>query len=131
MNKTNHPFVQKSDLLLFAGILAFALILFLLLPVFTGGKGTTVDITVDGKPYRTLPLTEDCEFLVHGKAGDNHIRICEGSVSVTAADCPDLICVHHTPISNAGERIVCLPNRVVISISKVQDTTSAPDAVSQ
>lgn len=130
LSKRNFTFVKKSDLLLLVGLLVFSLALFLLLPFFAGGVGNSVDITVDGKHYRSLPLAEDCEFLVHGTAGDNHICICEGSVSVTAADCPDLICVHHTPISNAGERIVCLPNRVVISISTKTDTTT-PDAVSQ
>lgn len=130
MNKTNHPFIQKSDLLLLAGIFVFALILLLLFSFFTGGKGTTVDITIDGKPYCSLPLAEDCELSVHGISGDNQIRICNGLVSVTAADCPDLICVHHTPISSTGERIVCLPNRVVVSISRTTVET-APDAVSQ
>ena len=137
MNKTSslsqrkNPFVQKNDFLLLAVFLVLALVLFLLLSLFSGGKGNTVDITVDGKPYRSLPLTEDCEFFVPGISGDNQVCIRNGSVSVTAADCPDLICVHHMPICNAGERIVCLPHRVVISISKTAESTSAPDAVSQ
>lgn len=131
LSKRNFTFVKKSDLLLLVGLLVFALALFLLLPFFTGGDGNTVDITVDGKPYRSLSLSEDCEFSVHGIEGDNLICICGGSVSVTSADCPDLICVRHMPISNAGERIVCLPNRVVISISSDTDVTTVPDVVSQ
>ena len=131
MNSSQHTFLRKSDLLLLAGLLTFALISFFLLALFTEGKGTTVNITVDGKPYLSLPLAEDCEFSVHGIAGDNHIRIRNGSVTVTAADCPDLICVRHAPICNAGERIVCLPNRVVVSIDGKGDTATGPDAVSQ
>lgn len=129
--KGKDTFIRKNDLLLLTGLLALALVLFFLLPFFTGGKGNTVEVTVDGKPYRSLSLTEDCEFFVPGITGGNHICIRNGSVSVTAADCPDLICVHHMPIRNAGERIVCLPNRVVVSIRNISETSSAPDAVSQ
>ncbi|MCM1154598.1 MAG: NusG domain II-containing protein [Roseburia sp.] len=46
-----------------------------------------------------------------------NILVCrEGEVSVIAADCPDQICVHHTPVSKAGENIICLPHKVVVEI---------------
>ena len=33
------------------------------------------------------------------------------------ADCPDLICVHHKPISRQGESIVCLPHKVIVEVT--------------
>ena len=78
--KGKDTFIRKNDLLLLTGLLALALVLFFLLPFFTG------EVTVDGKPYRSLSLTEDCEFFVPGITGGNHICIRNGSVSVTAAD---------------------------------------------
>ena len=123
--------IQKNDVLLFAGLIVLALVLLLLIPLFTKNGGNTVCVTLDGKPYISRSLAENCEFSVHGVSGDNHICIRDGSVSVTSADCPDLICVHHTPIRNAGERIVCLPNRVVISITNDSSAPATPDAISQ
>ena len=46
----------------------------------------------------------------------NTVLVKDGAVSMIYADCPDGVCTAHTPISRAGERIICLPNRVEISI---------------
>jgi hypothetical protein len=32
------------------------------------------------------------------------------------ADCPDKLCIRQGIVSRSGERIVCLPNRVSITI---------------
>ena len=44
------------------------------------------------------------------------------------ATCPDGICVSHTPIFRDGESIVCLPQRVVITVVSNNDTDT-PDIV--
>ncbi|HBE87040.1 MAG TPA: hypothetical protein DDW53_19330, partial [Lachnoclostridium sp.] len=36
--------------------------------------------------------------------------------SITEASCPDKVCVRTGKIHRSGELIVCLPNRVVITI---------------
>ncbi|MCM1266383.1 MAG: NusG domain II-containing protein [Bacteroidales bacterium] len=46
----------------------------------------------------------------------NVLRISGTEVSMEAADCPDQICVHHIPISKAGESIICLPHKLVVEI---------------
>ena len=46
----------------------------------------------------------------------NTVRIKGGKVSVTEASCKNQVCVKHAAISAAGESIVCLPNRLVVSI---------------
>ena len=33
------------------------------------------------------------------------------------ADCPDKLCVHQKAISAENESIVCLPNRVVVTVT--------------
>jgi hypothetical protein len=37
---------------------------------------------------------------------------------VEAADCPDKLCVSHREIFREGESIVCLPHRVVVTVTK-------------
>ena len=39
-----------------------------------------------------------------------------------SADCPDQICVHQRAISKNGESIICLPNKVVVSIEGAEDS---------
>lgn len=46
----------------------------------------------------------------------NTVEIKGGSVSVTEASCKNQVCVRHGSISSPGESIVCLPNRLVVSI---------------
>ena len=46
----------------------------------------------------------------------NLLRLADGQVSMEAADCPDLICVHHLPISSHGESIICLPHKLTAAI---------------
>ena len=53
---------------------------------------------------------------IPGKVGECILIIKDGEAYMQEADCPNQICVHHSPISHKGESIVCLPNRVIIEI---------------
>lgn len=44
------------------------------------------------------------------------VRIMDGEVWMTDAECRDKICENFGRISNAGESIVCVPNQIVIRI---------------
>lgn len=46
----------------------------------------------------------------------NVVEVRDGTVSVTEASCKNQVCVRHNSISKRGESIVCLPNRLVVSI---------------
>ena len=53
---------------------------------------------------------------IQGKVGECILIIKDGEAYMQEADCPNQICVHHSPVSHKGETIVCLPNRVIIEI---------------
>lgn len=47
---------------------------------------------------------------------------CEnGEIRMIRSSCPDLLCVHHRPVSRAGENIICLPHKLVIEIIGAQE----------
>lgn len=46
----------------------------------------------------------------------NLLAISEDQVWMEAADCRDQVCVHHVPISDGADPIICLPNRLVAEI---------------
>jgi hypothetical protein len=48
-----------------------------------------------------------------------------------AADCRDQICVHHIPISGSGESIICLPHKLVVTVTGKQDNENDLDGVAK
>lgn len=78
---------------------------------------TYAKITVDGEHYQTLELTAELrEVEISTERGYNLIRIHDKSVQIVDADCPDKLCIHMGTIRKVGERVVCLPNRVLVEI---------------
>jgi len=55
-------------------------------------------------------------FYATGTHGNNIISVEQGRIRVFAASCPDLICVRQGWVSNGLVPIVCLPNRLVITL---------------
>ncbi len=119
--------IKKNDIILIGVIvlLALAVILFLNL---SRKEGSRVVVTVDGKPYQSFDLNTDTTFTVEdGNGGYNSFMIKNGSVDMFKASCPDKICVNHKPIHYNHETIVCLPNKVVLTIESAEN--SGVDAV--
>ena len=79
--------------------------------------GASVEVTVDGAIYGTYPLDVDKEIPIQkdGKT-TNLLVIKDGKADVTEADCPDKLCVKQGTVSESGESLVCLPNRVVVAV---------------
>lgn len=121
---------KKGDCFLLLAVVAVAVLLLLLFRSSSAPTGSVVTVTVDGNVFGSWPVATELTVEIPGVSGINILHIADGTASVVHADCPDLICVRHKPIAYTGERIVCLPNKVVISISGPTDATSA-DAVSQ
>ena len=118
--KTNnsHKRFLRNDLLLIGAILLVCAIGAVYLFCFRE-RGDTVTVTVDGKLYGTYALSQDiCEDIAtDGREGSNRLIIQNGKAYIETASCPDGICVSHRPIGSDGESIICLPNKVVISVS--------------
>ncbi len=108
--------MKKHDFIVIGIILLAALGIFALLYLGDSG-GAYVNVEVDGKITETFPLGEDRTYTVITEKGTNTLVIKDGFASVTEADCPDKICVRHRKINRNGESIICLPHKVVISIS--------------
>ncbi len=116
--------MKKNDIILTLVILVIACIGIVSYYMFYKKPGSYIEITVDGKVYKTLPLNEDTTFTI--KTKDNHENILEiknGYANMTDADCPDELCVHQEKIHSQGETIVCLPHKVVITVISEEKST--------
>ena len=107
----------RRDIILLAIVLIVGGICALVMALRPAAQDGIVEITVDGAVYQQLPLSEDAEVEIKGYGGgENHLIIKGGLVHMESASCPDGICVRHRSISKDGESIICLPNRVVVTI---------------
>ena len=111
--------MKKRDVILLVSVIGAAvLILAVVLIVGALGKGDTVVISIDGEVCERLPLDKDTEYTVESdNGGYNVLVIKDGQAYVSEASCPDKTCVN---MGNAEELspVVCLPNKVVITIEK-------------
>lgn len=105
----------KNDLILVAALLVIAAAGFLAFSLLKT-EGDTAVVSIDGEVTARYPLNEEIIKDIITDGGVNTLNIHGGKAFISSASCPDLICCEHTPISNVGETIVCLPNKVVISI---------------
>lgn len=76
--------------------------------------GDTVIVTLNGNKVGEYDLSVDGEYVING--GTNILTVKDGKAFMKHADCPDKLCVNQGKISLSGERIVCLPNKVMIEV---------------
>ena len=106
---------HRNDAILIAALLVLGGALALLL-LFTRQDGGIARVQIDGSTVMELPLDEDAQVVLGEGGHTNTLMIENGTARVIAAGCPDQICVNHGAIRYAGESIVCLPHRLVVSI---------------
>lgn len=114
----------RHDLLLVVTLLLLALIGGILYSTLRD-VGETVTVTVNGEVYASYPLGQDRTVEIPSGTdgtGRNLLVISAGRAWISEASCPDRICVHHAPILCEGDAIVCLPNRVVVTVGRGEGT---------
>lgn len=124
--KKKSPLIIRADLWLIGGVLLAALLLWLCLS-FLIPRGAEAVVTVQGREVVRLPLGTDTGYRLETEYGTHFIRVSDGAVSVEAAPCPDKICVHHAPVSQSGETIICLPCSVVVTVVGAGDDVMLPE----
>lgn len=90
----------------------------------------TAYIYVNGELYQAIPLwqvTTSYQLTIASKDGGyNTILVQPDAIAITAADCPDQICVKQGTITNNLLPITCLPHGLVIEL-KSSETTQNPN----
>ena len=107
----------KNDVIFISALAVFCIAVCIW--VYQGGsvKGSNVTITVDGKEYGTYSLLKEQTILIEEGNAKNVIEIKDGKAYMLEASCPDQLCVDQNEISFDKESIICLPNKVVLTVS--------------
>lgn len=119
----NKPLLKKTDIILIAVLLAFALIVSLPSLLTKDDKLTAV-ITENGETIRTindLSNAEDETIEINGAV----IIIKDGEIGFAENDCEDKICVKSGMLSKKGDTAACVPKRIVITVSGGSDDVDA------
>ena len=92
------------------------------------GGGVTIHVMRDGDTVWTCALEKTMEPIRYQVEGDYPLmlEVTEDGVRVAETCCPGGDCFHMGMISKAGQQIVCLPNRLVVTL---QGGVPAYDAV--
>lgn len=103
---------HKRDAVL---ILSLILISVIMLVAFSllRGSGDHVQVELDGELVASYPLDRDGEYPI---GEGNILAIEDGEAYMKHADCPDKTCMRSRAISKRGQSIICLPNKVAVSV---------------
>ena len=107
----------KVILLLLAAAVAASAAYILLRPGDV--SGARARITRDGAVVEEIDLDrvgEGRSFVLENESGRNTIRVEQGRICISEADCPDQVCVNQGWISDGTVPIICLPHKLMIQI---------------
>lgn len=108
--------MKKRDIILISVILVVAIASLAVIKL-TEKEGAMVTVSVNGETVAEYRLDKDGEYSLNG--GTNKLKIQNGEAWMIDADCPttgDTKCTHQGKISKTGQKITCLPNRLVVTI---------------
>jgi len=114
MHTQNRKLIRKQDLIAILAILITGIVTFIVIRLVSE-DGASAVISVDGNVISEHSLSSSSEFTIKEAKGAV-IEINDGGIRVKSSDCPDKICVKTGYISKEGERIVCLPKKLIIEV---------------
>ncbi len=104
---------KKGDFVIIAIIIIMGILISLSL---SGDGGKYIEIICDGELYGEYSLSEDKNITVKSEYGWNEIVIRDRRACVIDASCKDKLDVAQGQIYKAGQSIICLPNRLSITV---------------
>ncbi|WP_130850422.1 NusG domain II-containing protein [Intestinimonas timonensis] len=116
-----------DGLVVLAVLVAAGAILFAFRP--KAGNFLTARIVLNNELVAELPLSDQDEPVTIEVPGARYpitVEAERGQIRVAHSDCPSQDCVHTGWVSRSGGQIVCLPNRLVITVT---GGTAEADAV--
>lgn len=88
----------------------------------TPASGAVALVSVDGEQVMELPLSQDTQVTVQGAEGGTNVLVVEnGEIWCSGASCPDKLCMRQGKKRLGTDTIVCLPNRMAVTIMEEGD----------
>ncbi len=115
MEKTSvkKPNKYRLDIIVISSILFISLLVLLIMGL-TRKAGDVVVVETDGKKVAEYSLSSDGVYTLG--EGTNVLVIENGTAYMNYSTCPDHTCEKTGKIRYVGETIICLPNRISVTI---------------
>ena len=110
---------MKTRVILFLLLAAVAVSAAFLLFQGPKARAPVARITRDGVLLEEIDLDRVAEprsFTLEDGSGANTVQVERGRIRISAADCPDQVCVKQGWISGGAVPIICLPHKLMIEI---------------
>ena len=104
---------RRIDIIVIASLLLLSLIVLLVISL-AKKEGAIARVEIGGEIVGEYPLDVNKEYSLNG--GTNVLTIKDGAAYMTYSECPDHTCERVGKIKFVGETIVCLPNKVSVTI---------------
>ncbi len=112
------PLLTAADSVLLVGMLVIAVFLFYWIPKWVGAGGTDVEVRSGEAVAGRYSLDRDRTVEVTGPLGKTVLRIEGGKARIVGAPCPHKTCMNSGAVGRQGGIIVCVPNRVVVTVGR-------------
>lgn len=120
--------LKKRDIILIISLLLVGIIALVIWHFVYSVDGKYVTIEQRDNLIGIYPLNVDKEIEIeHRNEVVNKIVIENGYCYMEEAECPDHLCIKQGKVNKSGQTIVCLPNRVVVTV--VDSDSSEYDSV--
>lgn len=83
---------------------------------FSQGHGQQASIWVDGQVMEVLSLDDPRKLSVTGPLGVSVLEIRDHKIRFLDSPCRGKVCVHGGWLTEVGELLACLPNKVMVRI---------------
>lgn len=113
--KTVLQLLTRGDKILASSLILISVLSFTVLKAVKE-PGQIAVIKVENLQKFSKNLNRAEKFSVSGHISETSIEIVGGAIRVISSGCPQKLCVRQGSISQTGEIIVCVPNKLTISI---------------
>lgn len=96
-----------------------------------GGAGERVVVEQDGRIVFTAPLSGERTASLTGPLGETVLAIHDGSARIVSSSCPHRICLGMGGVSQRGDIVACVPNRLLVRIEGRDEGSKDYDLLSR
>lgn len=120
MNGSTTQTIKKHrwDILVIVALLSLSLALLIVINLLKK-PGDVAVVEIDGQIAGEYPLSSNGTFPLNG--GTNVLVIEDGVAYLNYSNCPDHTCERTGIIRYVGQTIVCLPNRLIVTVKGASD----------
>lgn len=114
--------MNKQDIILASALVVLVSIIYLILNITNNNETNNAYVYYDDELVLTIDLTDEIkEYVVEGYNGPVTITAGEGKIKVEDEESPLHLCSKQGYISKSYESIICLPNKIVITLGNEEE----------